>query len=355
MAIKIKYSIICALASMLAASCSFGTTANTINTKDAEFALVTSIDTQQDFRLEMPSERSTRLFGSLGAYKRCGPCSHWDSHSFDVAIYSNGSILEAFTLNSDGSFCKSGKRWHASVEDMADASSFCIDRRNYLAGANLGTGKINAPKPVGKDSVFENEKLLVSPFGSNWSYYYAQSLSGYKTYGVLIRIDIAGNREILLRSQQIAYINYVEGSFEKSGNSTLYFCLAHTNGQASLQAFSMRTGLISEVFDVPTSNMAIVQKEGKNLGIAVSSDKLLSIDLASGEIMAKDLSAVNGYESMPAQIIGGRDGRYARIGESGSEIVEILLFSYNPINDFQEHTRYTYDTQQELICAAPLD
>lgn len=254
-------------------------------------------------------------------YNETGSCAETDGHLYHVRLYIGEKLDIEVIINEDGSVCKGGKRHAPSEKADAPVNVADWDALFDEGGASEETNPpAEAAKPsepsaetvapiFGEDNVDivtaqgdakrlpAGAEILDSVFACDalpWSYYISNIRYDGQSFIMVWRDTPKGDDaqwicsvtqttgDTALRHS----IEYVEESYERSGEKYLYFTVTNaSNFHRSLWCFDQETIYFNQVLDAPCSNMILLEyepHEAQGIGWIVHDHYLAAVDLAFG-------------------------------------------------------------------------
>lgn len=272
--------------------------------------------------------KDSLIFQLEEPYSETGSCGDTDGHLYHVRLYIGDKLDTEVIISEDGSVCKGGKR-HAP-SDKADAPVDIADW-NALFDEDGAVKETNPPTEAAKPSAPQPEQPTAStgttaylssedgveivasqgeakplPPGAEildsipvcdvlpWSYYISSIRYDGQEFVMVWRDTPKGDDtqwicsvaqttgDTALRHS----IEYVEESYERSGENYLYFTVTDAaNFHRSLWCFDPETRYFNRVLDAPCSNMILLEyepHEAQGIGWIVYDHYLAAVDLAFG-------------------------------------------------------------------------
>lgn len=225
------------------------------------------------------------------------------------------------------------------------------------------TGSSITPQKAPEDLVIGYRASIADT--NTWNYFITDAYYSDQKYQMVCREDPVGNIEVLYGLAQtddyIVSINYVDLSFEKSGNRFLYFTIE--NGLTlhdSLFCFNLETLRFNEVLSEPCSNMVIfydAPADIAGLGWVLYGDYILPIklsDASSYEGMTKGIEDLGDMSDISYSFffsVGSADEfKYSILDTLPDGVLQIQVVTFSPSAENPEsRVIYNYDCVKQTI------
>lgn len=311
-------------------------------------------------------------------YGATGDCSETDGHLYKVSLYIVDKLDTEVIINKDSSVCRRGKRYvplskagsPVNIEDWN--ALFAEDDINKADSSaeppTQPTESPTAPAKTTDPSFIEGNLDIVAcqgdakplPSGAEilgstqvtdilpWSYFVSDVRYDGQNFIMVWRDTPKGDAEWICNVTQTTEdtalrhrIEYVEKSYERSGEKYLYFTILDaSNFHRSLWCFDPETTYFNRVLDAPCSNMILLEYEpnkAQGIGWIVYDHYLAAVDLAFGS--TNEALTINLDESIDGHPFYG-------IGAFGTH--KFVLLSDNCNSEYGE-----FAVQIEVITAEP--
>ena len=244
------------------------------------------------------------------------------------------------------------------IDDMADLAAATSPANGQPLGGPEGVGGATSPLPVRPGGTLVSGLAAVDVLP--WSYFTGVMAYDGDHFVVLARDTPRGEMELLFSATRdlgdapFYSVAYVQGSYEQSGKTGLYFTLDAPNGLHWLYRFDLaaeRTSLVQDgicselvLFDKPQADIA-------GLGWVLFENMILPIRLNDGsvcEAMAQTLEDLGAAPDLSnhfwAGIGGGNDTKFPILSALDNGVLEIEVVEFNSqASSPESKMRFQYD------------
>lgn len=299
--------------------------------------------------------KDTLIFQLEEPYKEVSACSENDGHCYKVSLYlgaENKKLDTEVVINSDGSVCKNGKRYVADVtaeQPVMIANWEALFPKDEIADEQLtDEGEMKIVSAQGSAEVMQDGFEIMSSIAVAeilpWSYYISDICCDNQNYVMVWRDTPSGSdaqwlcsvEQMNSNSSLRHSIEYVKGSYERSGEKYLYFSITDANSfHSSLWCLNLETEYFNCVLDAPCSNMILLKVEpsdAQGIGWVVYEHYLTAVDLAEGstyEGLSVDLDEYI-EDSLFYEIGDFGTHKFVRLSDLGKNNLQIDVVTAEP-------------------------
>lgn len=235
-----------------------------------------------------------------------GDCGGSDLHLYRVEIYIDEALDSDIYINSDQSFCRSGKKRLITAGEQFDYELFenlfeLAAEENELEDGvwvpSEALAEEQYPLPASARTRWRTSTPAVR--ADEWNYFVATCDIASERCIVVVR-EAENGKEIVFGFAQNSVegwsIEYVEGSYEGSGGRKLYFSLVKADGHNMLYCFDETEQRCFRVADEPCSNMIVAGDGGESVGWILREGELIPLSLKDTVFLSEQAVAAGDFD-----------------------------------------------------------